>query len=184
MPKNILILMCSPRNNGSTNALCNAFFEGASEKGHHITKICASDVKINPCIDCNYCLSHGGACVEKDGMTEIYSAFEHADVVVLASPLYFYSINAQLKTIIDRLYAPGNFSGFKFTPKESVLIMTCGEKTSDIFDQPKAYYNTLLKKMFPWEHKGEILVSGLSGKIGCIEGNPSLEEAKQLGLSL
>lgn len=184
MSKNILILMCSPRKEGSTNALCAAFSEGASEKGHHITKIYVSDSRVNPCIHCDYCLSHGGACSQKDGMTEIYSAFEHADVIVLASPLYFYSINAQLKTIIDRLYALGNASGFKYSPKESVLIMTCCEKSSDIFDQPKAYYYTLLNKIFPWKHKGEILVSGLSGKIGCIEENPSLEEARELGRSI
>jgi len=180
MSKNILILMSSPRKSGNTSTVCKAFAKGAKESGHVVVQFNAGDLKIHPCLGCDYCGSHQGKCCQPDDMRDIYEAFERCDVIVLASPLYFYSISAQLKTMIDRLYAPGLYSQFKYGQKESVLIMTCAESSDDIFDQPKQYYNTLLKRIFPWKHRGEILVKGL----GTIEGNPALDEAYTLGKNI
>lgn len=184
MSKNILVLMTSPRKSGNTNALCDAFIEGAAGEGHHITKIRWSDAPVSPCTGCNYCASHGGECVQKDGMTKICAAFQEADVIVLASPLYYYSVSAQLKTIIDRLYAIGVINSFTYEPKESVFLMTCMESSEGIFDQALAYYNTLLKRAFPWKSRGTVMVKGLSGRIDSIHGHPALAEAKELGMRL
>ena len=146
MSKNILIIMGSPRKNGSTAALCRQFAKGAEEAGHKVKTVNVIEDKINPCLGCNYCGSHNGQCCQPDAMRTIYQDFDKCDVIVLASPVYYYSITAQLKAFVDRLYAPGMGNGFKYDPKESVLIMTCGEAEKDVFDQPKMYYDFTQEK--------------------------------------
>ncbi|MDO4554465.1 MAG: flavodoxin family protein [Lachnospiraceae bacterium] len=182
--KNILVLMTSPRKDGNTDKLADAFIEGAIENGHIVNKFYASKQKINPCMNCQYCVSHEGMCVQKDSMQEIYDAFNKADVIVLASPLYFHSISAQLKTIIDRFYAVGSYKHFHYEKKESIFLMTCMERDDTIFDQAKSYYHTLLTRAFPWENRGEICVSGLAGERNSIDGHPALKQAKNIGKSL
>lgn len=181
MSKNILVLMASPRKYGNTSALCDAFIEGALENGNKVTKICASDAAINPCKHCQYCESHDGECIQKDGMQKVYPAFKDADVIVLASPLYFYTINGQLKTIIDRLYAEGSSKSFDYDEKESVFLMTCMERDEAVFDQAKMFYKTLLAKALPWKSRGEIYVSGLTEEKDSIKGHHALEKARELG---
>lgn len=183
MSKKILIFIGSPRKHGNTTALCNQFTKGAEEAGHEVTCFNAIDTKVGPCLACDYCGSHKGQCCQPDDMRLVYEAFQKCDVIALASPLYYYSISAQLKAFIDRLYAPGLYNHFKYEPKESVLIMTCGESSDDIFDQPKMYYNTLLKRIFPWNHRGEILASGMSDSID-IKNHPSFLEAYELGKNI
>lgn len=184
MSKDILVLMTSPRKNGNTSRLTDAYIQGAIKKGHNIRIFYASNQIINPCVSCQYCVSHNGKCVQEDDMQGIYAAFEQADVVVLASPLYFHSISAQLKTIIDRLYAAGSYKSFEYDKKESVFLMTCMESDDSVFEQAKAYYHTLLAKAFPWDNKGEIYVNGLTEKRDSIEGHSSLEAAYALGESI
>lgn len=184
MSKNILVLMTSPRKNGNTDRLADALIEGALEKGHIVHKLCASEQKINPCIHCQYCVSHEGVCVQKDSMQAVYEAFGKADVIVLASPLYFHSISAQLKTILDRLYAAGSCKSFQYEEKESVLLMTCMEQDNTIFKQAEAYYRTLLARAFPWKSRGEVCVSGLTADKNSIDGHPALKQAKEIGKSL
>lgn len=183
MTKKILILMSSPRKSSNTNELCRAFSEGASSAGHLVSQINLASLKLNPCLACDYCGSHEGKCVQRDDMHQIYEAFDWCDVIVLASPLYYYTINAQLKTVIDRLYASGLHKGFQYAPKESVLIMTSGEDSADIFDQPQRYYHLLREKIFPWKHRGEILVGGFSAR-KTIEDHSVLDSAFALGNSI
>lgn len=183
MQKNILIFMASPRSRGNTNALCNRFAEGAREAGHNVTQINFSNIKLSPCLGCDYCGSHNGKCCQPDDMNAILDIFNSCDVIVLASPLYYYTINAQLKIFIDRLYAAGLHNNFKYDKKESVLIMTCGESSDDIFDQPVGYYHLLLSKMFPWKNRGEILASGFS-KNPSIADRSELYDAYELGRTI
>lgn len=183
MSKKVLILMASPRTSGSTNALCAQFANGAREAGHQVTQIDFSHHKLNPCLGCNFCANHRGKCCQPDDMNTVLEIFAQSDVIVLASPLYYYSISAQLKIFIDRLYAPGIINHFQYQSKESVLIMTAGEDSQDIFTQPLQYYHLLLQKIFPWKHRGEILVGGFSNHPS-IEGHSSLNEAYELGKSL
>ena len=183
MQKKVLIFMASPRPHGNTNALCAKFAEGARESGHIVRQVNFSDIKLSPCLGCNYCGSHGGKCCQPDDMNALLEAFAACDVIVLASPLYYYTVNAQLKIFIDRLYAAGLPNGFKYDKKESVLIMTCGEDSDDIIDEPVGYYRLLLEKMYPWENRGEILASGFS-KTPDIAGRPELEASYELGKNL
>ncbi len=105
MGKRVLILSGSPRKGGNSDLLCDEFMKGALESGNEVEKIRVSEKKIGYCRACYYCTSHGGECAVKDDMSEIMQKIIDCDVIVLASPVYFYSIDAQLKTLIDRTVA-------------------------------------------------------------------------------
>lgn len=105
MAKNVLILMGSPRKRGNTSILCDEFMRGAEEAGNRVEKINVAAKKINGCLGCNRCQDNGGTCVQKDDMAELYEKILAADVIVLASPVYFYTWTAQLKAVLDRTYA-------------------------------------------------------------------------------
>ena len=101
MKKNVLIISASPRQGGNSDTLCDQFLTGAKEAGHHAEKILLKDYKINYCTGCGVCNTKH-KCVLKDDMAKLLDKMVAADVIVLASPVYFYSINGQLKTFIDR----------------------------------------------------------------------------------
>ena len=102
MKKNVVILSASPRRNGNSDILCDEFMKGATEAGHDVEKIFLADKNIKYCTGCGVCnTTH--ECVQKDDMKEILVKLLKADVIVMASPVYFYTINAQMKTLIDRI---------------------------------------------------------------------------------
>ena len=101
----ILILSGSPRKNGNSDCLCDEFLRGAQESGHEVEKIRVAEKKISPCLACDFCKKNGGRCALNDGMAEILEKIIACDCLVLASPVYFYSICAQLKAVIDRTVA-------------------------------------------------------------------------------
>ena len=105
MSKNILILSGSPRRGGNSDILCDRFMEGARESGHRAEKVFLRDKNIGYCIGCEACHQNNGVCVQKDDMAEILGKMIAADVIVMATPVYFYTMDAQMKTLIDYLYA-------------------------------------------------------------------------------
>lgn len=102
MSKKVLILSGSPRKGGNSDLLCDEFMRGAEESGNIVEKIRVAEKKIDYCKACYYCTKHNGECVIKDDMADIMQKIIDSDVLVLASPVYFYSIDAQLKALIDR----------------------------------------------------------------------------------
>ena len=100
--KNILILSSSPRKNGNSDILCEQFIKGAEESGHNTEKIYISDMKINYCTGCGVC-NTTGKCVQNDEMEKLCEKILKADVIVFATPVYFYSMCGQMKVFIDRL---------------------------------------------------------------------------------
>ena len=101
MRKHVLILAGSPRRGGNSDLLCDAFARGAREAGHQVEKLYVQGQKIAPCLACYGCRGTG-VCVQKDDMAAILDKMVEADVLVLATPVYFYSMDGQLKTLIDR----------------------------------------------------------------------------------
>ena len=106
MKRNIIILNGSPRRNGNTSALCDTFTEGAAGAGHSVTRFNLQGMNIHGCLGC----MKGGKdaaspCVQKDDMALIYPAYREADIVVLASPMYYWGFTSQLKAAFDRLFA-------------------------------------------------------------------------------
>ena len=104
MGKNVLILSGSPRKNGNSDILCDEFAKGALEAGHSVEKIRVAEKKIGYCRACYACRGTG-VCAIRDDMAEVMQKMIDCDVMVLASPVYFYSIDAQLKAVIDRSVA-------------------------------------------------------------------------------
>lgn len=101
MSKKILIISSSPRKGGNSDLLCDEFIRGASEAGHKTEKVFLRDKNIHYCIGCGVCNSTA-KCVQSDDMEQILESMVEADVIVLATPVYFYTMDAQLKTLIDR----------------------------------------------------------------------------------
>ena len=99
--KNILIISASPRKNGNSDILCNRFAQGASERGHNVEKIFLASKNIGYCRGCGVCNSVH-KCVQKDDMAEIIDKLIASDVIVLATPVYFYTMSGQMKVFIDR----------------------------------------------------------------------------------
>ncbi|MGE4552264.1 MAG: flavodoxin family protein [Desulfovibrionaceae bacterium] len=103
MSKNILIISASPRANGNSDILCDEFLRGARDAGHHAEKIRLAERDINYCTGCCSCIGNQGACAQADDMNDILKKVLAADVLVLASPVYFRTFNGQMKTFIDRI---------------------------------------------------------------------------------
>lgn len=119
----ILVLNGSPRTDGNTVAMVNAFVEGASESGHKITVVDVCRKKIAGCLACEYCHTKGnGKCIQQDDMQGIYPVLEEVEMIVLASPVYYHSFTGQLQCAINRIYAldkPKNL-------KKAALILSSG----------------------------------------------------------
>ena len=176
---NILIISGSPRKGGNTELLAEAFAKGASAH-HHVEIVSVRDVKVNPCLGCNACfVSKSNSCAQKDDMTLIYEKMNHADMLVIASPVYFYGISAQLKAVIDRFHNPIRDS---FHIKKMALLLVGAATLPELFDAILTEYNLGLK-FFNMEDAGKVLVRGVKDK-GDIKGTSFLEDAYQLGISI
>jgi multimeric flavodoxin WrbA len=120
---NILILNGSPRPNGNTAAMIAAFAEGAKEKGHRITVINVCEKEIAGCRSCEYCHTKGhGTCMQKDDMQEVYLALASTEMLVIASPIYYFGYSGQLQCAIHRTYAVG----IPKKLKKAMLILSSG----------------------------------------------------------
>ncbi len=181
MGKTILILNGSPRKNGNTSALVEAFARGAEEGGSKVVPVFLGDMTIHGCKGC-----FGGGknpdspCVQKDDMEKLYPVYRQADVVVLASPLYYWSISGQLKTAFDRLFAVAECDpDCRNPPKESVLLMAA---EGHGFEESLYWYDRL-EQHIGWKSLGKVLCGGVMA-VGDIQGRPELEEAYRLGRSI
>jgi len=184
MGKKIVILNGSPRAKGNTAGLIDAFAEGAEQAGHEIVRFDLQRMNIRPC---RGCLGGGrnpqSPCVQQDDMAKIYPHYETADVLVLASPMYYWSITAQLKAVIDRLFAVTEKDPEYRTPKQHcVLLMAAEGDTPDNFEPVEYYYHALLRHL-GWENLGEVYAGGVM-QAGDIEGHPALAKARELGLNI
>ena len=182
---NILILSGSPRKDGNTDLLVDAFARGASEH-HHVEIVAVRDYNVNPCLGCNTCFKTNGICAQKDDMPAIYEKMMvstnhlgQTDMLVIASPVYFYGISAQLKTVIDRFHNPIRES---FHIKKMALLLVGAATLPELFDAILTEYNLCLK-FFNIEDAGKVLVRGVKDK-GDIKNTDALNEAYILGLSI
>ena len=164
----ILILNGAPRKNGSTASLIKAFSEGAEASGNEVREDYIHGMDIKMCLGCDVCMNTNKGCVQKDeGMARIYEDLTWCDVIVFASPVYFGYMTAQLKAVIDRMWAWFNVPG-NMVPKKTVFISTSrGEDYTMALQQYGVYSNFM-----GWEDLGQILGAGHE------------EEAKALGASI
>jgi multimeric flavodoxin WrbA len=103
---NILILQASPRPNGNTAWMAEVYKNAAEAAGHQVTLVNVSKKKIAGCLACEYCHGKGnGTCIQKDDMQELYPLMAEAEVLVLAAPIYYFTLNAQIQAPIQRMYS-------------------------------------------------------------------------------
>ena len=181
MGEKIVVLNGSPRMKGNTAALIREFTRGAEEAGHQVFRFDLQKMDIHPCLGCY----QGGKdpespCVQKDGMLDIYPHYKQADVVVLASPLYYWTISGQLKCAFDRLFAVAECSPNYANPQKECVLLMAAEGNG--FEETVYWYERLMGHL-GWTDVGRVLCGGVTA-VGDIEGNPKLEEARQLGRSL
>ena len=184
MAKKILILNGSPRKRGNTSGLIQAFTEGAEESGNIVTSFFLDSMNIHECKGC-----FGGGknsdspCIQTDDMDKIYPVYEQADVIVLASPMYYWSITGQLKCTFDRLFAVAEKDPGYRNPKKDCIMLMAAEGNSKSNNEPvEAYYNSLLKHL-GWNNRGLLIAGGVTA-IGDIKDHTSLERVKDLGISI
>ena len=176
---NIVILVGSMRKNGNTDLLTQEFAEGVREN-NSVDIVSVADYKVNPCIGCNSCFTReGNKCFQNDDMDGIYEKLKGADIVVVASPVYFYGFSAELKAVIDRLHTPMRN---EFSIKKLALLLVGAAELPELFDAIKLQYQLVLN-FFHLEDAGMVLVRGVKDK-GDIKGNAALKEAYDLGLSI
>ncbi len=173
--KNVLILSGSPRKGGNSDLLCDEFMRGATEAGHKVTKINVADKRIAPCRAC-YACKGTGKCAIKDDMADILQTMIDADVLVLASPVYFYSIDAQLKALIDRTVA----RWLEVKNKEFYYIATCADEERASIETTLACFRGYADCVEGAKEMGVIYGTGVYEK-GTIKGTPAMAESYEMG---
>lgn len=179
MGKRVLIISSSPRKNGNSDTLCHSFARGAKEKGNEVIEIFTNDKKINYCKACGYCETHNGACSQKDDMAEIIDEVLKSDVIVFSSPVYFYSISGQLKTLIDRTVA--RYTEIK--NKEFYIIATAAENAKHTFDRTLESVRGFIDCIDGAKEKAFLSVGGVWKK-GDINHTDTLKKAYSMGAAV
>ena len=171
--KKIMILNGAGKKSGNTAALIKAFTEGAESSGNEVKEFYLQAMNIHGCLDCQGCARKPKGdlypCVQKDDMEQIIDCYHQSDVIVFASPVYWFTITGTLKTAIDRLYAVQRNQGFDAPKKDTVLLMTSGA-SPEMNPNPIHWYRTF--STMGWTDLGMVLGTGKT------------MEAKKLGKSI
>ena len=174
---NITILNGSPRRGGNTEIMAMEFAKGANEAGHETKIINLAEKKVAGCLGCQYCFKNNGTCIQKDDMADILAELDKTDLVVFASPIYWFDITAQLKATIARMYARGKI-GFHF--KKTALLLDSG--ADGVYNAALAQYKAMCSYLH-WESIGKICIPNMTEK-GSMKTNEKLKDVYELGLSI
>ena len=183
--KVMTILLGSPRKEGNSEQLADSLAKGAGGNGYEVRKVRLAAKKLNGCLDCRKCWSAGTPCIQRDDMDSVYRDITAAEVLVFASPLYFYSWSTQLKPVWDRLlpfFAANSQASVK--GKKAVLLATAGDTEISCFDGLKASFR-LACGFTGWSIAGMICAPDMYPKTDMAEkGRKYLFEAYELGKNL
>lgn len=185
MNKKIIILNGSPRANGNTKKLIEQFTAGAEIAGNNVTCFDLHQMNIHGCLGCcNGGKNPESPCVQKDDMQKIYPAYQSADVIVLASPMYYWGISGQLKCAFDRLFAVAELTPNYSNPKKECILLMAAEGNSESnFAPVKAFYDGLTSHL-GWKNLGIIYAGGNMDAGDIINKPEQLKQAEDLGKSL
>ena len=176
MSKKVLIVSGSPRKGGNSDLLCDEFMRGASDAGNQVEKGFLRSKKVAPCNACYYCRQSGGECAIRDDMGEILDKMQAADVIVMASPVYFYSIDAQMKAVIDRSVARWT----NIPNKEFYYIMTAAEDNDTVMDCTLKCFRGFAACLDGAKEMGVIEGKGVY-EAGEIRGTRFMQQAYEMG---
>ena len=174
----ILVLTGSPRKHGNSNTLVDNFIKGAEESGHKVVRFDSAFKNVHACTACDSC-GMNGDCVFKDDFEFVKENIVDADMVVFATPMYYFGISAQLKAVIDRFYS---INDKIHTPKKSALILTYADTRAVEAEPIRKHYEVLLNYL-GWTSVGEIIASGV-WQAGSVKQTKYPEIAYELGKKL
>ena len=175
MNKKVLMLSGSPRKGGNSDLLCDQFMLGAKEVGNQTEKIFLRDKEIGYCTGCETCYDTH-KCVQKDDMAKILEKMIAADVIVMATPVYFYTMDAQMKTLIDRTVPRYE----EITGKEFYFIVTAADSSKQSMERTLDGFRGFTLCLNGAEEKGVVYGVGVWRK-GDINGSPTMQQAYEMG---
>ncbi len=175
--KTVLIISGSPRKGGNSDLLCDRFAEGSKDAGNEVEKIFLNDHNINYCQGCGACI-HSHKCVQKDEMANILEKLVRSDVIVMATPVYFYTMNGQMKTLIDRTVPRyEDISG-----KEFYFIVAAADGNKGNMNRTIEGFRAFISCLTNQIEKG-IIYGTSAWNVGDIKGSKAMNEAYDMGES-
>lgn len=181
--KNILVLTGSPRRNGNSDRMADAFIKGALSIGHDVSRFDAARKKIGNCIACKACWKKDKPCFFQDDFDELAPLLEAADVIVFSTPIYWFTFPAQIKAAIDKMNAYlGKSCTHSLKIKESLLLVCGADEGMEIFEGIIVTYKQISKYM-NWDDKGVLAVPEVREK-GDISATDALVKAEEYGKSI
>ncbi len=175
MSKKIILISASPRKGGNSDFLCDEFMRGALEAGHNVEKIRVSEKDIRYCTGCCACVGKQGACVQKDDVNSIMARVIGADVIVLATPVYFHSINAQMKTFIDRACP-----FYSMISNKDVYFIISAAGGSGVIESTVKSLRQFTECLSHITEKAVISITGV-WDVGGVKGTKAVKEAYEAG---
>jgi len=176
MRKNILVISSTPRVKGNSDLLCDELIKGAQEVGHQTEKILLREKKINYCSGCGACIRKKDACSQKDDMAEILEKMIAADIIVMATPVYFYTMCGQMKTFIDRTCAQYT----SINNKEFYFIVTAADSRKEEMERTIEGFRGFTFCLNGAKEKGIIYGTG-AWNLGDIKESKAMKQAYETG---
>lgn len=176
MSKKVLVISASPRKGGNSDMLCDEFIRGAKETWNETEKIYLRDKNIHFCTGCGVC-NETSVCVQKDDAAEILNKMVEADVIVLATPVYFYMMDGQLKTMIDRTVPRYT----EIRNKEFYYIMTAADTQTTSLEKTVEGLRGFTLDCLPGAREKGIIYGVGAWKVGEIKGTPAMRQAYEMG---
>ncbi len=171
-----LVITGSPHKNGTTALLANEFIAGAEEAGGQVVRFDAAFKNVHPCIACEKCHSGNGGCVFKDDMERLNPELLEADAVVFISPIYYYGMSAQIKSVIDRFYAN---DAALHSAKKCALLLAFADETDESAEGAIASYKGMTN-FLGWRSVGIVAAKGCTVP-DYIKNTSYLKQARELG---
>ena len=176
MNKNVLVISASPRKGGNSDTLCEEFIRGAQESGNHAEKIFLASKNIKYCIGCGVC-NTTQKCVQKDDMAEILDKMVEADVIVLATPVYFYTMDAQMKTLIDRTVPRYT----EIQNKDFYFIVAAADTERKMMERTIEGFRGFTQDCLTGAREKGIIYGTGAWQAGEIKGTPAVKQAYEMG---
>lgn len=174
----VLIISSSPRKGGNSDVLCDQFAKGAAEAGHEVEKVNLREKTLSPCLACYACMENH-VCSIRDDMTEIFPKLVATDIIVLASPVYFYSVCSQMKILIDRCLVNHK----AIANKQFYFIITAADPQHAAGNETLAAFRGFLRCLPDAKEAGVIYGTGTWDK-GDVYQHPAYSQAYEMGLQL
>ena len=175
----IVVITGSPRKNGNSNTLADSFIKGAQEAGHSVVRFDSAFKNVHPCIACEKC-GATGECVFKDDFAAVKEDILSADVIVFASPIYYFGISAQIRAVIDRFYSINN--KLMGADKKAVLLLSYADTSKQTAQPSISHYEAIINYL-GWKNAGSVIASGV-WSAGDISSTQYPQQAYELGKNI